>query len=148
MSQNRKDLQTQVARINQTIEKVLDKNTPLPERILTLIREQIVTIISIFTVLLAGIATIVLSVIGDFGGRGGTGGSPPKDKGALKKWLDRLADALERLAGKVVEELPAIVGSVAAAILSFVGKTVGFVAEQTWALTAFVAGLVGVWLMQ
>ena len=85
LSQNRKDLQTQVAKINQTIEKVLDKNTPLPERILTLIREQIVTIISTFTVLLAGIATIVLSVIGDFGGRGGTGDSPPKDKGALKK---------------------------------------------------------------
>ena len=148
LSQNRKDLQTQVARINQTIEKVLDKNTPLPEKILTLICEQIVTIISTLTAILAGIATIVLSVIGDFGGRGGTGGSPPKDKGALKKWLDRLADALERLAGKVVEELPAIVGSVAAAILSFVGKTVGFVAEQTWALTAFVAGLVGVWLMQ
>ena len=36
LSRNRKDLQTQVARIKQTIEKVLDKNTPLPERILTL----------------------------------------------------------------------------------------------------------------
>ena len=36
LSQN---LQTQVARIKQTIQKVTDKNTPLPERILTLIRE-------------------------------------------------------------------------------------------------------------
>ena len=43
---DQKDLQTQVARIKQAIEKVFDKNTPLPERILTLIREQIVTIIS------------------------------------------------------------------------------------------------------
>ena len=34
--QNRKDLQTQVARIKQTIEKVLDKNTSLAERIRTL----------------------------------------------------------------------------------------------------------------
>ena len=67
-SQNRKDLQTQVARIRQTIENVLDKNTPLPERILTLIREQIVITISTLTGLLAVIATIVLSVIGDFGG--------------------------------------------------------------------------------
>ena len=67
-SQNRKDLQTQAARIRQTIEKVLDKNTPLPERILILICEQIVTIISTLTGLLAGIATIVLSVIGNFGG--------------------------------------------------------------------------------
>ena len=67
-SQNRKDLQTQVARIRQTIEKVLDKNTPLPERILILICEQIVTIISTLTGLLADIATIVLSAIGNFGG--------------------------------------------------------------------------------
>ena len=36
-------------------------------------------------------------------------GSPPKVEGILKKWLDRLADALKRLAGKAVEALSAIV---------------------------------------
>ena len=82
------------------------------------------------------------------GGGGGTGGSRPKDEGALKKWLDRLADALKRLAGKVVEALPAIVGSVVGAILSFLGKVIGFAAEHTWTLTVFAAGLIGVWLMQ
>ena len=148
LSQNRKDLQTQVARIRQTLEKILDKNTPLPERILTLISERTVTIISTLTALLAGIATIVLSVMGDFGGGRGTGVSLPKDKGALKEWLERLADALKRLAGKAVEALPTIVGSVVGAILSFLGKAVGFVAEHTWTLTVFVAGLVGWWLMQ
>ena len=50
--------------------------------------------------------------------------------------------------GKVVEALPAIVGSVAGAILSFLGKTVGCVAEYTWVLIVSVAGLVGWWLMQ
>ena len=35
LSQHRKDLQTQVARINQTIEKVLDQNISLAERIRT-----------------------------------------------------------------------------------------------------------------
>ena len=94
------------------------------------------------------ISTIVLAIAGAFGGSGGTGGSTPKDEGILKIWLDRLADALKRLAEKVVEELPAIVGSVAGAILSFLGKAVGFVAEHTWALIVFVAGLVGVWLIQ
>ena len=74
--------------------------------------------------LLAGITAIVLSIIGDFGG--GAGGSPPKDKG----WLDRLADALKRLAGKAAEALSAIVGSVVGAILSLHGKTIGFVAEH------------------
>ena len=38
--------------------------------------------------------------------------------------------------------------SVIGAILSFSGKAVGFIAEHTWALIVFVAGLVGVWLMQ
>ena len=123
---DQRDLQTQVAGIKQTIEKVFDKNTPLPERILTLIREQIVTIISALTTLLAGIATIVLSVIGDFTG----------------------ADAVKRLAGKTVEALPAIMGSVIAATLGFLGKVVGFVAEHTWALIVFAVGLVGWWLMQ
>ena len=66
----------------------------------------------------------------------------------MKKWLDRLADALKRLAEKAIEALPAIVGSVAGAILSFLGKGVGLVAEHIWALTVFVAGLVGWWLMQ
>ena len=66
----------------------------------------------------------------------------------MKKWLDRLADALKRLARKAVEVFPAIVGSVVGAILSFLGKVVGFVAEHKWALIVFVAGLIGVWLMQ
>ena len=43
LSQNRKDLQTQVARIKQTIEKILDKDTSLLERIRTLFKEQGIT---------------------------------------------------------------------------------------------------------
>ena len=144
LSQNRKDLQTQVARIKQTLEKVLDKNTSLAERIRTLFREQGITIFSILTALSMTISTIVLAITGAFGGGGGTGGSLPKDEG----WLGRLADALKRLAGKAVEALPAIVESVVDATLSFLGKAVGFVAEHTWALIVFVVGLIGVWLMQ
>ena len=49
---------------------------------------------------LAGIATIILSVIGDFGGSRGTGVSTLKDERAIKKWLDRLTDALKRLGRK------------------------------------------------
>ena len=94
------------------------------------------------------ISTIALAITGAFGGGRGTGGSSPKDKGVFKKWLDRLAYELKRLARKAVEALPAIVGSVVGAILSFLGKAVGFVAEHTWALIVVVAGLFGVWLMQ
>ena len=93
------------------------------------------------------IATIVLAITGGGGSRG-TGGSPSKDKGTLKKWLDSLADALKRLAGKTAEALPVMIGSVVGAALSFLGKAVGFVAENTWTLIVFVAGLIAWWLMQ
>ena len=143
LSQNRKDLQTQVARIKQTIEKVLDKDTSLAGRICTLFREQGITIFSILTAL----SMTITGVFGGGGGRG-AGGSLPEDEGTLKKWLDRLANGLKRLAGKTVEALPAIVGSAVGAILSFLGKAVGFVAKHTWALIVFIARLVGWWLMQ
>ena len=112
LSQNRKDLQTQVARIKQTLEKALHKNTSL----CTLFREPGITISSILTASSMTISTIVLAITGVFGGGGGTGVSPPKDEGVLKKWLDKLAKALKRLAGRAVEAWPAIVGSVAGAI--------------------------------
>ena len=148
LSQNRKDLQTQVGRIKQILEKVIDKDASLAERIRTLFREQGITIFSILTALSMTIATIVLTITGVFGGTGGPGGTPLKCRRTLKKWLDKLADVLKRLAGKAAKALPAIVGSVVGAILSFLGKAVGFVAEHTWALIVFVAGLIAVWLMQ
>ena len=110
LSQNRNDLQTQVARIKQTIGKVLDKDTSLAKRIRTLFWEQGITIISILTALFMAISTIVHAITGVFGGGGGGGGgggeggsaSPPKAEGALKKRLNKQADALKRLAGKTV----------------------------------------------
>ena len=95
------------------------------------------------------ISTIALAITGVFGGgSGGAGGTPSKGKGTLRKRLDRLADALKRLAGKTAEALPAIMERVVGAILSFFGKAVGFVAEHTWALIVFAVGLIGVWLIQ
>ena len=146
--QNRKDLQTQAARIKQILEKVIDKNASLAEKIRTLFREQGITIFSILTALSMTISTIILAITGVFGGGRETGGSTPKDEGTLKKWLDRLANALKKLAGKAVEVLPAIMGSVVGAILIYLGKAVGFLAKQTRALIVFVAGLIGIWLMQ
>ena len=74
------------------------------------------------------IATIVLTITCAFGGGGGTGGPPSKDRRTLKKWLERLADSLKRIAGKAAGALPAIIESVVGAALSFLGKAVGFVA--------------------
>ena len=138
LSQNGKDLQTQVARIKQTLGKVLDQNTSLAEKIRTLFKELGITIFSILATFSMTISTIALAITGVLGGgKRGTRGSPPKDEG----WLDRLTDALKRLAREAVEALPAIVGSVVGAFLSFFGKAVGFVVEHTRALIVFVAGL-------
>ena len=103
LSQYRKDLQTQVARVKQTIEKVLDQNTLLAERIRTLFREQSITILSILTALPMTISTIVLAIKDVFGGGEEGGDSPPKDEVILTKWLDRLTNVLKRLAGKALK---------------------------------------------
>ena len=95
------------------------------------IRGQNITIVSILSALSVSVSTIVLTIIGVFGvGRGPTasGSSVPKDERSLKKWLSKLADVFRRLAGRAVETLPAIAGSVVGAILSFLA--VRFVAEH------------------
>ena len=140
LSQFRKDLKTQIARIRQTLEKVLDQNISLAERIRTLFSGQVITKFSILTALLISISTIVLAITGVFGGSRGTRGSPPKYEGISKKWPDRLADTLKRLSGKAVEALLAIAGSAVGTILSFLGKAVGFVAKHTWILIVFFCG--------
>ena len=70
LSQNREDLQTQVAGIKQTLEKILDQNTSLAERIRTLYREQGITVFSILAALAMTVSTIVLAITGIFGGGG------------------------------------------------------------------------------
>ena len=148
LSKNQKDLQTQVARIKQTIEKVLDKDTSLAERICTSFRERGIKIISVLTVFSVTIATITLAITSLLGECAPSGSSPRKDEWNWKKWLNRLDDALKRLVGRADEALPAIVRNAVGAILRFLGKTVGFAAKHKWILLVFAAGLIGVWLMQ
>ena len=69
------------------------------------------------------ISTISLATVGAFGAENEEEEEEeeevlPKDEGTLNNWLNRLANALKRLAGKAVEALSAIVRSVVGAILS------------------------------
>ena len=86
LSQNRKDLHTQVARIKQTIEKILDKDASFAERIRTLFKEQGISIFSILTAFSMTIATIVLALTRGRGS-GEPGGPPSKDEGTFMKNL-------------------------------------------------------------
>ena len=89
MSQNQKDLQTQGAKIKQTIEKVLDQDISLTERILTLFREQRITIFLILTALSMTISAISFTIGGVFGRAGWARAFTAKEKGVLKKCLHR-----------------------------------------------------------
>ena len=84
LSQNRKDLQSEVARIEENLEKVFDKNVSLSERTRTLFREQSRTIFSILTAFSMTISTIVLAIKCIFEEGGAIGRSPSKDEEVLK----------------------------------------------------------------
>ena len=156
VSHNKRNLQSQLARIRQTVEKVLDSDTGLAERIKILFKEQGLTIVSILTALGMTISTIVLAIENALGIGGSTGSSgggkvPPKDKKGFQAWikdkLKALGRLLGKLAGKAAAALPGIIGSIVSGILNFLKKAVGFLAEHVWLLILFVAGLVGSWLM-
>ena len=87
-SQYHDELATQVARIKQTLEKILDSDTSLAEKLGILFREQGITLTAIITAIGMIISTIVVAVTGG-GSGGGTGdkasGKPPKDKNKLKE---------------------------------------------------------------
>ena len=85
LSQSQKDLQTQIARIKQTLERVLDQVTSLAKRIRILFKEQDIAVFSIPNTLSMTIATFVLTITGVFGGGGGARGTLSKDKETLKK---------------------------------------------------------------
>ena len=151
--QYRDELQTQVARIKQTIEKIKDPNISFTEKVRILLREQFITLIASIWAIISTIAATIIAIVTGGGGSGGTGGGesggkPPKDKkNKLKKWvkdvLQRLANALKRLAGKAAAALPGIIGSVIGAVLNYLSKAVGFLAKNTWAVITLITGIIG-----
>ena len=148
-SHNKKELQSQFARIRQTIEKVLDSDTSLAERIKTLFREQGITIASILTAFGFLISTIVGFVTG--GGGGTTVGKPPS-KGGGKEWMKKQLKALARLFGKLAQQLgaalPGIIGSILSWLFTLLKKATLFMAEYIYLAIAAVAGLMVAWMMQ
>ena len=149
LSMNKKELQSQISRIKETITKILDSDTSLAEKLRTLFREQGITLVAIITAIGMIISTIVVSLTGG-GGAASSGGPPPKDNNKLIEWfkdkLKRLSNALKRLAGKAVGALPGIIGSVFGAILNFLAKAVGFAAKYVWTFLVFIVGVVATWL--
>ena len=149
-SQNKQELRGQFARIRQTLEKIIDSDTKLGEKIKTLFREQGVTITAILTAFGLVISTIVGFVTGG-GGGSYSPGKPPSDEKGVKKWIQKQLKAIARLLGKLASKLgaalPGILGSIASWLLNIAKNIVSAFAEHTWLLIVFIVGAIATRLM-
>ena len=93
-----------------------DLFTSLGEKIITLFREQGITIASILTAIGMAIGVLVEALLpgGAAKASGGGGKPPPEDEKGLKEWvrskLKTLALLLGKLGMKAAEALPGIIG--------------------------------------
>ncbi|MEW8525342.1 MAG: hypothetical protein AB2552_20050 [Candidatus Thiodiazotropha endolucinida] len=137
LSANKAALRSQVSRIREMIGRLLHEDKTLVERIRTLFREQGITIVSILTAIGMAISTLVLALTG--GGAIPAAPTPapkPSDQGGLKEWVKKHLQALGRvlanLAGKAAAALPGIIGSIVSWLLSTLGKTASWLADNLW----------------
>ena len=141
-------LKNQITSFQETIAKVLDKDTSLGEKIRTLFREQGITIASILTAIGMEIGVLVEALLPGGGGAAmATGGEPPpKDEASLKEWirnkLKALASLFGRLGIKAAEALPGIIGGIISWILNRATEVVGWVSQNLWALVVGIGGLI------
>ena len=147
ISQNRKELFSQFSRIKQTIEKILDEDMSLREKLKLILREHGLTITAVLTSLGLIISTIVTALTGGAGGSS----TPPKNPNKVGQWikdkLKALARLLGRLAGKAAAALPGIIGSIIAGVLNFLKKFVAAAAGHVWLFLTSIATLMGYRLM-
>ena len=141
-------LRSQITSFKETIAEVLDKDTSLGEKILTLFREQGITIASILTAIRMAIRVLVEALLPGGGGPAAASGGepPPKDEKGLKEWirnkLKALASLLGRLGIKAAEALPGIIGGITSWILNRAADVVGWVSQNLWALVVGIGGLI------
>ena len=108
-------LKSQITSFEETIAKVLDKDTSLATKIRMLFREQGITIASILTTVRMAISVLIEALLP---GGGGTAESPPppKDEKGVKEWLRNKLKALASLLGRsgviAAEALPGIIGAI------------------------------------
>ena len=141
-SQNKKELQTQVSRLKQTIYEVLDSDSSLGEKIRTIFREQGITIAAVLTAL----GLLISTIIGFVTGGGGAAASSTPPKKPSKNWLEKNLKALARLMGKLAEKfgaaLPGIIGSIVSWLLNRVKDVIGFAAEHIYIFVAFIISII------
>ena len=141
-------LKDQITSFRKTIAKVLDKDTSLAEKILTLFREQGITIASVLTAIGMAIGVLVEAILPGGGGAAAASGGepPPKDERGLKEWIRNKLKALASLSGQLgikdAEALPGIIGGIISCILNRAKDVVGWVSQNLWALVVGIGGLI------
>lgn len=140
---NKEKLRSQVNRIKDTINKMLNEDTTLGERLRTLFREQGITIVSILTAVGMIIGVIVQTILPSSSGAATPPPSKPSSsaKDWVKKQLSNLGKLLASLAGKAAAALPGVIGSIVSWLLSTTGKVVNWFGNNLWALLILVVGL-------
>ena len=86
----------------ETIAKVLDEDTSLPEKFRTLFREQGITITSILMAIRMAIRVLVEALLQGSGGvavASGGGEPPSKDEAGFKEWVRSKLKVLASLSG-------------------------------------------------
>ena len=153
----------QFERIKQTIDKMLNQDMTLGERIQTLFRKQGITITSVITALGLAIGMIINSILSaakyivppapKAPTPKPTPPAPtpkpeppaptpePGIKGWIKDQLRNIANLLLKLADKMLIALPGIIGSVVSFVLKAASTAVGFISEHLWILIVALVGL-------
>ena len=141
-------LKNQNTSFEETIAKVLDKDTSLAEKIRTLFREQGIMIASILTAIGMEIGVLVEALLPGGGAAAASGGPPPKDEKGLKEWvrskLKALASLLGKLGIKAAGALPGIIGGIISWILNRAKDVVGWVSQnygcRYWRIDLYIYG--------
>jgi ribosomal protein S20 len=141
--ENRKEISSQLSRIKQTAEQVLDGDLTFFEKIKLIFSEQGITIVAILT----AFGLLIESIISPFTGSTPSGIPPPPSQPNkvaqwFKKKLQALAGLLGRLAGKAAAALPGIIGAIISGVLNLLKSVVGFAASHIWGFLVLLAGLV------
>ena len=152
----------QFERIKQTIDKMVNQDMTLGERIQTLFREQGLTITSVITALGLAIGMILNSILSAAKSIVPPAPTPtpkptppapkptpkpeptpkpaPGIKGWIKEQLRNIANLLLKLADKMLIALPGIIGSVVSFVLKAASTAVGFISEHLWLLVITLVG--------
>jgi len=147
---NREALRSQISRIRETVERVLNKDTTLAERLRTLFREQGVTIASVLTALGFIVSTIVLAIQSTLGGGWPTPAPTPSGRDGVTDWVKKqlktLASWLKTLAETAAAALPGIIGAIVSWLLKTAGSVAVWLAEHLWALAIALVAAAAVYM--